>query len=306
MTIKQQLIEVLQSKSISQNQLARELGFSPALLSSYLKDAYKGDVAKVEQTAQKWLEAKIKKQDILITAPEFVNTPLSSKIFTTLDMAKILNTTVTIYGASGVGKTTACKEYQKTNPNVYLITASPARATVSAILYELALKIGVSEFSRYKNRLSRAIVQKLKNTQALVIVDESDHLPYIVLEELRIIQEEAMAGFALIGNDKVYRRLQGGVNQAHEFARLWSRVAKHCGIKSNTKGDVKAIARAWNLDIENNELMQALYQIGAEAGGLRALTQYLRLALMQAKGKNTTLTLELILEAKSKLRTNEL
>lgn len=141
----------------------------------------------------------------------------------------------------------------------------------------------------------------MRGTDGLVIVDESDHLPYDALEELRIIQEEADVGFALIGNDKVYTRMQGGINQAHEYARLWSRLGKPSAFKGSTKGDIKAIAQAWGLDVDDKDLMTVLYEIGSKAGGLRALTQYLRLAGMTAKGQGTVITLDLIFTAQAQM-----
>ena len=169
-------------------------------------------------------------------------------------------------------------------------------------MYQVALELSINDAPRRKDRLSRMITKKLSGTQGLVIIDESDHLPYDALEEIRIIQEEADVGFALIGNHKVYTRIQGGVNQAHEYARLWSRIGNNCGIKHSTKADVKAVAQAWNLDTEDKELMNTLCDIGTKAGGLRALTQYLRLAAIAAKGKETVISLDLILQAKAHMQ----
>lgn len=113
--------------------------------------------------------------------------------------------------------------------------------------------------------------------------------------------EQAEIGFVLIGNDKVYNRLRGGINQAHEFARLWSRIGKNTSIQKCKKADIKAIANAWNLDTTDTDLMNTLYQIGSVAGGLRSLTQYLRLAGFIAKGENKLITLDLILSAKQQM-----
>jgi len=41
---------------------------------------------------------------------------------------------------------------------------------------------------------------------------------------------------------------------------------------------------------------------GGKAGGLRALTQYLRLAGMTAKGQGTVITLDLILTAQAQMK----
>lgn len=301
MTLIQQIQQILANNEITQRDLALQSGISSATLSTFLKGTYAGNTDKVENALANWLAAKEKKTAVFVEAPHFIEIPTAKKVFAALDMAKILPTMVTVYGASGVGKTKACQEYKKLNKNVWLITASPARATISAILYELALELGINDAPRRKDRLSRMITKKLTGTQGLVIIDESDHLPYDALEEIRIIQEEAEVGFALIGNDKVYTRIQGGVNQAHEYARLWSRIGNHCGLKASTKGDIKAIASAWGLDINDKDLMTVLFDIGGKAGGLRALTQYLRLAGMTAKGQGTVITLDLILQAKQQM-----
>lgn len=302
LSIKEKLNLVIKEEKLLQSNVAKELGYTAAVLSAYLKGTYTGDNKAVEKAIENWLKTQEKKVRVFVEAPHFIEIPTAKKVFSALDMAKILPTMVTVYGASGVGKTKACQEYAKNNQNVWMITASPARATLSSILFELALALGINDAPRRKDRLSRMITKKIKATQGLVIVDESDHLPYDALEELRIIQEEAEVGFALIGNDKVYTRIQGGVNQAHEYARLWSRIGNNCGVKASTKGDIKAIAQAWGLDITDKDLMTVLYDIGGKAGGLRALTQYLRLAGMTAKGQGTVITLDLILTAQAQMK----
>lgn len=297
----EQIKPLIENGQITQRELAQQAGISTASLSTYLKGSYAGNVSNITQALQNWLDTQAKKTTVFVEAPHFIEIPTAKKVFAALDMAKILPTMVTVYGASGVGKTKACQEYKKLNKNVWMITASPARATLSTILYELALELSINDAPRRKDRLSRMIAKKLSGTQGLVIIDESDHLPYDALEEIRIIQEEAEVGFALIGNDKVYTRIQGGVNQAHEYARLWSRIGNHCGLKASTKGDIKAIAQAWGLDINDKDLMTVLFDIGGKAGGLRALTQYLRLAGMTAKGQGTAITLDLILQAQQQM-----
>lgn len=298
MTLTQQIQQILDTKILTQRELAQQIGISAGALSSYLKGNYAGNVENIENALENWLNAQAKKQKSFVEAPHFIDIPTAKRVFGTLDMAKLLPTMVTIYGASGVGKTKASQEYKKLNQNVWMVTASPARATLSSILYELALELGINDAPRRKDRLSRLITKKLKGSQGLVIIDESDHLPYDALEEIRIIQEEADVGFALIGNDKVYTRIQGGVNQAHEYARLWSRIGNNCGIKHSTKADIEAVAKAWQLDTNDKELMKTLYDIGTKAGGLRALTQYLRLAGIAAKGQGIAINLDLILQAK--------
>lgn len=291
----------IESTGISQAQVARQLGVSPSALSSYLKGDYKGNSEAIDEAVKNWFVGLDYKKQVFVEAPIFIETATAKQIWTTLNFAKILGTFSIVYGASGVGKTKAAQEFKRNNFNVWLITASPARSTLSEVLYEMALELNINDAPRRKAKLSRLIAKKLNGTNGLMIIDEADHLPYDALEEIRIIQEETGVGIVLIGNDRVYNRLRGGANQQHEFARLWSRVAKKVSIQKSKKADVKAVATAWNLDISDTDLMTTLYAIGASSGGLRALTQYLRLAGMTAKVNNQLINLDLILQAKKDL-----
>lgn len=291
----------IESTGISQAQVARQLGVSPSALSSYLKGDYKGNSEAIDEAVKNWFVGLDYKKQVFVEAPIFIETATAKQIWTTLNFAKILGTFSIVYGASGVGKTKAAQEFKRNNSNVWLITASPARSTLSEVLYEMALELNINDAPRRKAKLSRLIAKKLNGTNGLMIIDEADHLPYDALEEIRIIQEETGVGIVLIGNDRVYNRLRGGANQQHEFARLWSRVAKKVSIQKSKKADVKAVATAWNLDISDTDLMTTLYAIGASSGGLRALTQYLRLAGMTAKVNNQLINLDLILQAKKDL-----
>ena len=302
MTLIDQIKPLVEKGIFLQRDIAQQSGISSGALSAYLKGTYTGNIGNIESALTNWLATREKKEKVFVEAPHFIAIPTAEKVFYSLDAARICKTIVPIYGASGVGKTKACQEYTKRYQNVWMITISPSRASLNAFLYELALELGIKDAPRRKDTLSRLICEKLKGTEGLVIVDESDHLTYDAIEELRYLQEITEIGFALIGNDKVYTKMQGGINQAHEYARLWTRLGKPTPIKASTKGDIKAIAQAWGLDIADKDLMTVLYDIGGKAGGLRALTQYLRLAGMTAKGQGTVITLDLILTAQAQMK----
>ncbi|PHO20030.1 DNA transposition protein [Aggregatibacter actinomycetemcomitans] len=301
MMLRQQISALIKSGKLTQARLSRETGVNGGALSAWLNDKYTGNTETVETPIEKWLALGDRKVQVFVEPPNFIDTPTAKKVFAALDMAKFTGAIVPIYGASGVGKTKAAEEYSKCNPNVWMITISPSRAGLTAFLYELALELGIKDAPRQKARLSRAVKDKLIGTEGLVIVDESDHLTYDSIEELRYLQEKAEVGFALIGNDRVYNKMQGGINQAHEYARLWTRLGHRCPIKASTKGDIKAITEAWGLDSSDKDLMTVLNNIGTKAGGLRALTQYLRLAAISAKAQGTVISLDMILTAQKQM-----
>lgn len=301
MTLIEQVKQLIEDKDLTQTQVAKECGFSGGALSSFLKGTYKGDNEKLETALQNWLNSQTQKTAVFVSAPDFVQTPTASKIFADLDFVKMFGKMGVIYGASGVGKTQAARQYTKQNNNVWMITARPSICTINEVLYEMALELGITDAPKRAGKLSRLLKAKLAGTKGLMIIDEADHLPLKVLEELRILQEDSEVGFMLIGNDKVYTQMQGGFNQRHQFARLWSRNAKKQSVQKNSKKDIDAVAAAWSLDLSDSKLMTALYSIGQGAGSLRALTNYLQLAGLTAKARHEPITLPLILSAQKQM-----
>ncbi|QLB43570.1 AAA family ATPase [Mannheimia pernigra] len=300
MNLIEQVKGFLTENSVSQAKLAKESGVNAGALSAYLNGNYSGDIANVEAKLTAYLNKKEVQAREFVEAPAFIQTATARQIFKTLEFAQIANCMATVYGMSGVGKTKAIQEFKKGRANVWLVTASPSRSSLSEILYEIALELGISDAPRRKGTLSRLIARKIKGTEGLLIVDEADHLPYEALEELRIMQEEANIGLVLVGNDKVYTRMKGGISPHHEYARLWSRVAKNTSIQKTKQADTKAVAKAWGLS-EDEEALKVMQSITETGGGLRILTQTLRLAGMVAKGLDRVITAELIMQARQEL-----
>ncbi|EEY08713.1 AAA family ATPase [Mannheimia haemolytica] len=300
MNLIDQIKQHLSQTGVTQNQLARESGINAGALSSYLNGSYAGDIANLEAKLTAYFAKKEVQAREFVEAPAFIETATARQIFKTLEFAQIANCMATVYGMSGVGKTKAIQEFKKGRANVWLVTASPSRSSLSEILYEIALELGISDAPRRKGTLSRLIARKIKGTEGLLIVDKADHLPYEALEELRIMQEEANIGLVLVGNDKVYTRMKGGISPHHEYARLWSRVAKNTSIQKTKQADTKAVAKAWGLE-EDTEALKVMQSITETGGGLRILTQTLRLAGIVAKGLDRAITADLIIQARQEL-----
>ncbi|XDF79170.1 AAA family ATPase [Aliivibrio fischeri] len=291
---------ILDSKEVSASQLAKEMSVSPATISQILKGSYKADTTKIIEKMAKWLTLREQKNNAPITNPGFVMTTTAKQIINDMTYAQISESIVVIYGASGVGKSEAIREYKRTNNNVWHITASPSRSSLTECLYELAMELGMDDAPRRKGSLSRVIRNRLQGSEGLVVIDEADHLDYPTLEELRIMQEETGIGMVLVGNNKVYTQLTGG-RRNEDFARLFSRIAKKRGIHKTKQADVKAIAEAWGIHQEAER--KTMINISERPGGLRLLSKTLKLAAMFANG--STITDKTLRAAFQELETNE-
>ncbi|EPM2801060.1 helix-turn-helix domain-containing protein, partial [Yersinia enterocolitica] len=56
MTIKNDLIELMERKSLNQTQVSRAIGMSTATVNQYLQDKYNGDLERVNSEVQAFLE----------------------------------------------------------------------------------------------------------------------------------------------------------------------------------------------------------------------------------------------------------
>ncbi|EPB6723328.1 AAA family ATPase [Vibrio fluvialis] len=295
-----QVNSVLESKTITASQLAKEISVSSATLSQVLKGKYAADPSAVIEKLKKWLRLR---DDRLATPninPGFVMTETAKLIINDLTYAQVTESIVVIFGASGVGKSETLRQYQRENNNVWMVTASPSRASLTECLYELAMELGLDDAPRRKGPLSRVLRSRLRNSEGLVIIDEADHLDYPTLEELRILQEETNIGMVFVGNNKVYTQLTGG-RRNEDFARLFSRIAKKRGLHKTRQNDVRAVAKAWQ--IHNDKELNLMMQISERPGGLRLLSKTLKLSAMYAQNK--PITEQLLRKAFNELEANE-
>ncbi|CAM3278796.1 DNA transposition protein [Xenorhabdus nematophila ATCC 19061] len=272
---------------VTYSHIARESSLSGTALSQFMNESYRGDNDSVASKLSVWLENRSRRASEMPEAPDFVQTKTVRQIWSALQYAQIAQCISVIYGSPGVGKTKSLQQFARDRPNVWLITVSPSRASLSECLYELTLELGIGDAPRRAGQLGRSVRRKLRGTSGLLIIDEADHLDYPVLEELRILQEDTGIGLALVGNHQVYSKLTGGNSRNVDFARLFSRIAKKVAILKTKKDDVQAISAAWGLGQQERALV---HQLAERPGALRTVSHTLRLAAMFARGANETLS----------------
>ncbi|MDC9594299.1 AAA family ATPase [Xenorhabdus sp. IM139775] len=278
---------VVENDGMTYSNIARESGLSGTALSQFMNESYRGDNDNVASKLTIWLENRTRRTTEMPAAPDFVQTKTVRQIWSALQYAQIAQCISVIYGSPGVGKTKSLQQFASDRPNVWMITVSPSRASLSECLYELALELGIGDAPRRAGQLGRSVRRKLRGTSGLLIIDEADHLDYPVLEELRILQEDTGIGLALVGNHQVYSKLTGGNSRNVDFARLFSRIAKKVAILKTKKDDVQAISAAWGLGQQERALV---HQLAERPGALRTVSHTLRLAAMFASGANESLS----------------
>lgn len=120
----------------------------------------------------------------------------------------------------GTGKTFAAKHYQRTTPNTYLVEATPTMTVQSLVKLLARLVIGFDGKGGIDDKF-RAIVDELKNTDSLLIIDEAETLTPHVLNTLRRLRDMANIGIALVGTE----HLSGIVRSKNQnFDQIRSRI----------------------------------------------------------------------------------
>ncbi|MGY3873459.1 AAA family ATPase [Aeromonas dhakensis] len=275
---------LLEQSIVTQAQIAKEIGVSGSTVNQLLNGNYKADPTAMLQKLANWLTAREQRADAP-RDPGFVMTETARQINADMGYALTTQSIVIIHGISGVGKTTALREFQRKHNNVWVITTSPSRATMTECMYELAMELNMENAPRLRGPLARALRRRLRNTKGLIVVDEADHLDRATLEELRILVEEVEIGLVLVGNSRVYTQLTGGP-RSEDFARLFSRIAKKRSLTKAKKADVMAFASAWNITGEAE--LNLLVRISERPGALRLVSKNLKLAVMYSGGEPLT------------------
>ena len=286
---------LLEQSTVTQAQIAKEIGVSGSTVNQLLNGNYRADPTAMVQKLANWLTARDQRADAP-RDPGFVMTETAKQIMADMGYALTTQSIVIIHGISGVGKTTALREFQRNNNNVWVITTSPSRATMTECLYELAMELGMENAPRLRGPLARALRRRLRNTKGLIVVDEADHVDRPTLEELRILAEEVEVGLVLVGNSRVYTQLTGGP-RSEDFARLFSRIAMKRALTKAKKADVLAFASAWN--ITGAAELDLLLRISERPGALRLVSKNLKLAVMYSGGE--PLTEQILLHTFNKL-----
>lgn len=269
-------------RRLAMTDVARQVGIPYGTYSSWMGGTYKGRNAHIAEQTLHWLnglEAQDRTRALAPRAPAFVPTPTAEAVLATLEHAQYMPEMCVITGAPGVGKTSSGRWYAARNPNVWLVTAEPAMSSPRALMDELAEAIGVQDRGLSSQKLSRSLARRMTGSTGLILIDEAQHLTSQTLDQLRMFHDLASVGIALMGNESVYARLEGGTRAA-QYAQLFSRVGMRLQRPRALKGDVEKLLDAW--EVAGKDERALLHAIAKKPGALRNVTKALRMAHMLA------------------------
>ncbi|MCR4178939.1 AAA family ATPase [Providencia rettgeri] len=270
MSIVNELTTMMNNKGWSQAQAARGIGVSTAVINQFLQNKYNGDVNAVEEKVRQFLSREQERDKSRRIKPVYVDTLMARKGRDVIRMAHMDSDINVIYGDAGMGKTMIIRQYAKENLNAVLIEADPGY-TARVVLEELCNKLGLSKRGNM-HELSESIIQNLRDSGRIILVDEAENLPYRALETLRRIHDKSGVGIVLAGMPRLILNLKG---KRGEYKQLYSRVgfALRMG-ESLPEDDITNMITTMLPEASEPEVLNALYK--ACKGNARRLFKFLR------------------------------
>lgn len=295
------LLEHKEETSLSWKQLEGRIGRSSSSLSLFANKKYgaPGDlIAEEVFVYRQTLAAKAALSTKRVQLPDYYPTATSLQLIHLLSWGKQGRIVMAAMGP-GMSKTMTAKHFEACNSHVFLVTISPATSGIRAMLRAVLHAMGVASPTGDIQSMSMQIKDRAsKLMDPLLILDEAQHLTVQSIEEVRHWHDATGLGVAMLGNEQVQQKIDGGTRSA-AFAQLFSRVANSITRPRPLPEDVDAMLDAWG--IEDPGVSREMHRIAQLPGALRGATFTLELASMLAVAEHAELNLKHVEDAWAQL-----
>lgn len=242
MTVREELQRHMEREKVSIAAVAKAVGKSPATISLWARGDYAGDSAGIDRDVAAYL-SRMEEKAAVPTSGEFVLTRQAAAIIGALRYAHTWGQMGVIYGPSGLGKTSAIRQYAATQGGVIVITIDPVSLSPSAVLHDVAEAIGESTRGTLRGILRR-ICKKLDGSGRLIIVDEAQFLTHRAIESLRKIHDTAKVPVVFSGMPRLYHHMVG--NGVEIFEQIRNRIGIKKELPPLSAEDASLILRAYD------------------------------------------------------------
>ena len=280
--------EELDAYGLSHSQASREIGpgVSAGTLSGWLSGAYKGDVPAVSRRVETWLETRREARARSIDAAgldRHADLGVTEEVQGVLSLAQAAGELALIHGRPGVGKSWAARRYCATHSAAWHVQMTAVVRTEAAMLSRLSAAVGAGGRHYSAEVAESAIVARVQDRGALLVVDEAHHLRPLLLDELRCIRDVAGCGVVLIGGDELWTTLSG----SPRCDQIVGRLAVRLPVAAPADADVAAMAAGVLGRTPGSKELRLLIAAARGPGGYHALRRFLARAWMIARAEGS-------------------
>ena len=233
-----EILAWLEASSQTQSYLARLARLSTTTISQLLAGKYPTDPAK--HLAAILAAIRTVSDRASVSSVPYVETALYRMLEMTADRARKYGNFGVLTGYVGVGKTAAIKHYQASHEHTVLIEANP-NMTAGVLLRDLLAALAAPEHRSLDGKFAN-VVEAVRGTTKLIVIDEAETLLPQCLHYLRRIRDKAGIGVVLVGTEKLLSLLRvehGQFDQIRSRVGFWP-----APVKCASRADADAIAQA--------------------------------------------------------------
>lgn len=280
-TLRQRVLQLLDSGEITQAAFAKKIGYTPAAVSQYKNGKYEAkSTDNIEQAIAEFFEREQAREEIKNAAlaygrrDNYIPISTSEMAYKQMRLAQLKRELTVIYGDTGVGKTKAAYCFVDDHPTntVYVMSAPSSRSlrsTLKMIARELRLPICQTA------DLAVNIKEKLQREEKTLIIDEAQNLTVSVVDEIsRWVDPDQATGegrmaIVLIGNDGILEKFNGDKDRRRDQNN--GRLYKPLELRTNftTMDDIRKLFPAL-ADQEMKKELEFLLAVARGVTGVRA------------------------------------
>jgi DNA transposition AAA+ family ATPase len=254
--IKERLEAAIEKYGLSYAQVAREINYSPAVLSAYRSGTYRGDVEKLEGAIIQWLARQARARER--KRVPIVETDDLRRITNAIQIAHTEKDIALIIADAGAGKSTAASWYLKNNEKATVLINVVSGMNRRMLVQEIARQLSLDTVRVPVNTLIKNISDTLLERDMVVILDEADYLKADALEfTRRLVYDLGQSGLVLIGLTRLKHLIQ---NLRNDHRQLESRIGVYLSLTGLTKPDAASIAETVWPKVDR-KIVDAIYNV---------------------------------------------
>jgi len=281
---------------LTQNKLAERADVTASLLSQVLGGRYRGNRDEVINKVLAYIRKEKSNLQKKIKSIPFVETSIFEKICDILNIADIDKKIVVLTGDTGIGKSFALREYCKQTPSAILISVDDSYRYDTPIR-DIAEKLKLDTRGNI-DRVMKRVVEALKDTGRMLIIDEAERLPLKGLSILRSLHDKTGIPIAIVGLQKLYDDIIVRNDMRQVYSRMqWAKLDKL------SKKDVSDIIKTV-FDNVSNDVLDTFFDISK--GYAVYVTSLIRMTQRIMLNKNCELDVQAVITASGSLFTEHL